>query len=145
MMDWIDAKTTRLENGCWIWNGAFGGSGRYALVNYKGKLWRVTRLRFELIGAPLSPSEIACHKCDNPKCVNPEHIFIGSTSDNQRDCVSKNRKPLALGAENPCAKIDEAMVREILALLKVRAPQHAIAKRFGITQSNVSCIARGVS
>ena len=145
ILDRINTNVKKIENGCWIWQGALGGSGRYALVNWHQKLWRVTRLRYELEGRRLKAHELACHTCDTPSCVNPEHIFIGDGSANQQDSIAKNRKSRCKGETNGMAKVDASDVREILRLLKKGVFQRKVAKMFGTSQSNVSAIARGVS
>lgn len=78
-------------NSCWTWMGYFSGAG-YGQIQHLRKGHLAHRLMFELIHTiKLAPEEFVCHKCDNPPCINPDHLFIGSASDNMRDCVSKGR------------------------------------------------------
>lgn len=83
---------TVTENGCWEWTGATSPRG-YGKIKWRkfGDL-RVHRVAAMLwLGIALDDPRLACHKCDNPKCFNPEHLFMGTSSDNQVDCVRKGR------------------------------------------------------
>lgn len=76
--------------GCWLWEGACNGNG-YAVVSIKGKSVRVHRWLFEQKIGPLREDQQVCHKCDTTNCVNPQHLFVGSASDNARDRERKRR------------------------------------------------------
>ena len=87
------ANTIRTESGCMEWQGYLDERG-YGIVWQKDtkKYRRVTRIVLELLGTDMSnPKLYACHKCDNPKCVNPDHLFAGTSSDNQKDHYAKVR------------------------------------------------------
>jgi len=86
------------------------------------------------------------HTCDNPPCVNPAHLRIGTIGDNNRDRSNKGRgrENRQSGTDNPNAKLQESDVREIIAALREGETQMAIASRFGVKQPQVSRIARRV-
>lgn len=85
------ANATRSENGCLLWNGPFNTRG-YGIVHSGKRHTTAHRIVLELlIGRTLSRQEYACHHCDNPPCIEPEHLFAGSQSDNMQDCLRKGR------------------------------------------------------
>lgn len=92
------SRCTITATGCWDWNGychAYrnmpeGGRG-YPTASYRGKNWRLSRLMLTLTQRPLVAGEVAMHTCDNPPCINPEHLKIGTYTDNMRDASFKGR------------------------------------------------------
>lgn len=78
---------------CWVWNGASqrGGYGVISAGFWKGKIIAAHRLSWILKNGMISSTEIVCHKCDNPKCVRPSHLFIGTHADNVKDKIAKGR------------------------------------------------------
>lgn len=102
---------------CWIWNAAKDskGYGRIGTGGRKGKDVFAHRLSYFLHKGEIPTGMLVCHKCDKPACVNPDHLFLGTQTDNMRDCVNKGRlnpfKPK--GELNPKAKLNWSNVREI--------------------------------
>lgn len=97
--DILPTKIEVQENGCWAW---IGDGGRVktkfretVTISHRGQVHRVARLimaaRFGADSLVKGHKAVACHSCDNPWCVNPEHIFKGSQADNVRDMVEKGR------------------------------------------------------
>ena len=82
----------RNDNECWIWKGSRDARG-YGRLNPGVGLSPVKahRLSWELANGPIPAGMFACHKCDTPSCVNPNHIFIGTPKDNSMDCSAKGR------------------------------------------------------
>lgn len=94
-LDQVLMRCTAAENGCWEWQGATTKKG-YGRVKIDSKLYsphRVTAWSMGLVESLSDPKRAACvlHRCDNPKCVNPSHLFVGTLVDNMQDCSRKGR------------------------------------------------------
>jgi len=76
--------------GCWLWSGTRFTTG-YGLIRHQGKLWKAHRLIWTFVNGPIRPRIHCCHHCDNPLCVNPNHLFLGTNRDNQQDKARKGR------------------------------------------------------
>lgn len=83
------------ENGCWLWPGTLSQSG-YGEVKINYKRHSVHRLSWEMTHRSSPGDLLVCHKCDVPRCFNPEHLFLGTGSDNSKDCYQKKRHLKAL-------------------------------------------------
>jgi hypothetical protein len=83
-------NTTRLDNGCMIWNGAKRSSG-YGSIQWGDKNTTTSRVVLELVYGKQGNDIYACHTCDNPSCINPEHLFPATNSDNLKDAQQKGR------------------------------------------------------
>lgn len=80
--------------GCWGWSGAVDGGGYGALSNRNGSKYspeKAHRLSYEKYFGEIPKGLFVCHKCDNPICSNPEHLFLGTQKDNMVDCSNKGR------------------------------------------------------
>jgi hypothetical protein len=85
---WV--KVTKGE-GCWLWNaGRFGGNGRPAF-GVEGKMRIASRVAYRLTHGDFDASMCVCHTCDNPACVRPDHLWLGTHKDNTQDAIRKGR------------------------------------------------------
>lgn len=78
------------KTGCWIWNGELGPRG-YGRVKKNGEHLMAHRVSYELEYGKIPEGKYVCHHCDQPRCVNPKHLFVGSASDNVIDAIRKGR------------------------------------------------------
>lgn len=136
---WSLVDTTDVD-GCWPWLGPVNGErGRIA---WDGRQQYAYRIAWELTTGEPVPAELrACHSCDNPICVRPSHIFLGTDGDNLRDAASKGRLhgPGFRGEAHPRSKGSDADVQRALDMYAAGGmTQAAIADELGVTQTCVS-------
>ncbi len=116
---------------CWLWMG--GRTRSYGHIWRDGRMIRVHRLAWELLVAPIPEGVCVLHHCDNPLCVNPKHLFLGTHADNRADCVAKNRH--SVGERHGMAKLTSGEVRWIRkAYAAGLETQQELADRFGVSQ-----------
>jgi hypothetical protein len=138
------SKVARPFNGCWEWPGCKTEFG-HGLMGRAYKVERTHRLSWEDVNGPIPEGLVICHKCDNPACIRPDHLFIGTHAINSADMRAKNRgvNPPALpGAQNPAAKLTG---RQVSAIKRSNGPQRIIASKYGISKSQVGRIKQGLS
>jgi hypothetical protein len=132
-------RLTRTESGCWEWNGHIAADG-YGQLRIDNKAYRAHRRAWELAHGPIPVGLHVCHRCDNPPCCNPDHLFLGTDADNIADKCRKGRaktRPLC-GEANPDAKLTADQVRTIRATYADgAATQTELAVRYGVTQSTI--------
>lgn len=129
---WEKVKKT---DGCWEWTGYRTRKG-YGEVYIRGEgSRRAHRVSYQLHHGTVPKSMQILHRCDNPPCVNPDHLFLGTAADNTRDMLEKGRFK--------SAKLSDREVLEIRRKYASGETQDAIAKEFHIDQTNVSQIVLG--
>lgn len=156
----VDSKD---EDGCWEWRGAYSGDG-YGLINRDGERYKVHRLAYRFEYGELEKPQVN-HHCDNKMCVNPEHLYNGTQSDNLRDAYERNenvRKGLkndyetcmerlrkiqendlyARGEDTPHSKLTEPEVRDIKEMVGDRTDTE-IAKQYGVDRRTIRKIRIG--
>jgi hypothetical protein len=100
------------HNDCWIWQKSKGGP--YAKVRYKMKTYSGHKASYEAFVGEVPAGMWVCHKCDNPPCINPDHLFLGSPSDNNLDAIKKGRWPI--GEKSHLSKFTDIQTEEIRLL-----------------------------
>ncbi len=86
---WKKVDKTSNPNGCWEWTGSLNRPNGYGQFGFNDKLWKSHRFSAKYIGNMDIDNLYVCHKCDNPKCVNPDHLFVGTQFDNMKDRYAK--------------------------------------------------------
>lgn len=88
---WSRVNKGSLEGDCWLWMGGHTQTG-YGIVSASPNTWRIAhRLAWELTFGEIPKGLFVCHKCDNPPCVRPDHLFLGTANDNMQDKIVKGR------------------------------------------------------
>jgi predicted XRE-type DNA-binding protein len=124
-------KVLEVESGCCEWQSTLDRSG-YGKFYYEGRQAPAHRVSYRLFVG--DPGEMhVLHRCDNRRCVNPDHLFLGTRQDNVADMDAKHRR----GTK---CKLTVAQAAEILSMLDQRFSQREVAERFGIHQTAVSRI-----
>lgn len=127
---------------CWLWAGRSIASGGYgAISNKRGHMLKAHRLSYELANGPIPEGLYVYHKCDNPPCVNPSHLFLGTPADNVKDMEDKGRDRKAFGEMAPKSKLTERQVLEIRELFpKLNISYSAMGRRYGVKHSAIKNI-----
>ena len=143
---WAKVKKT---NKCWEWQGALNSTG-YGTVSWHGRVYTAHRVAAWLVGLvddPAAPDGITgglvLHKCDNRKCCNPEHFFIGKHTDNLLDAYKKHRKSQPKGQHHANAKLTNKQAGAIRTAYSKGIIQTALARKYGVSQRVISLIVRG--
>lgn len=140
---WEVAMRTRLaerqivrDNGCIDYTGQSWGV--YGQLEYRRVTYLAHRAAWQLQHGEIAKGLMVCHSCDNPKCINIDHLFIGTGKDNTRDMITKGRARYA-----PRRKLSNEQISEIRSALFAKEKHRIIAGRFNISQSMVSMIKWG--
>ena len=131
------------ENDCWEYSGSLNSTGRGAFSIGRKNI-KAHRFAYELANGKIPSGMCVCHHCDNGKCCNPKHLFLGTMKDNVADMIKKGRKVIRFGENDPKHRLKELEVLEIVRLYKTgKVTQFKIADMFRINRSTVEGILRG--
>lgn len=124
------------QSGCIEWTGAKNKRG-YGILKWERKSTLAHRLAYETFCEEIPKEKHVLHKCDNPKCINTDHLFLGSNKENVNDRVLKNRSFSPKGEKNNKAILSK---KDILVIRKLKEPYSVIAKKFGVCKSTIGWI-----
>lgn len=151
---------------CWVWKAGTSRAG-YGQIHVTSRVCYTHRVAYVLTCGEIPDGMFVCHHCDNPRCVNPKHLFFGSHADNMADMTRKGRRGLTMhperiargerhgsrthpekimrGENNRNAKLTAAQVIEIRSLCASGESHRALSERFGIARRTINGIANNVS
>lgn len=138
-------------SGCWLWEGRYMKGSDYGYFYLSRTIHSAHRASWVFHKGHIPDDLWVLHKCDNPGCVNPDHLFLGTCLDNVHDAIKKGRHkfgtknlvPHGVGEKHPFAKLTWSQVGEMRKMRGMR--YSAISKLFGVTPENVSFIMRGLT
>ena len=129
---------TITKQGCWQWSGAGKGNG-YGAFSLNGKAIQAHRAAFILFNHFDPVGQDVCHVCDNRSCVNPDHLFVGSRSENMADAMRKGRLKRRKGAH-----LKEVQIQEVRRLYLAGQRIANISRSTGISHATISNLIQGV-
>lgn len=133
--------TLRATNGCLEWTGSVNRTG-YGSIKVNGTTRTATRVRWELVNGPIPAGLGVCHHCDNRRCVELTHLFLGTRKQNLEDMVAKGRS--ARGEKQGISKLTIADVIYLRSLKKKEFHRHTEAARLGVRPETLDRVRRGV-
>lgn len=133
------------EDECWLWRGAMSANGYGSFRTGRRVSDGAHRVAYALFNRTHPDGLHVCHKCDNPRCVNPRHLFLGTRSDNMQDKVRKGRARSGnqKGENNPRSKLTADQAEQVKQLITSGRTNTEIAKQFGVSHTLISAIRRG--
>lgn len=120
---------------CWLWVGARFGANGYGALQVNERALRAHRIAWEMHNGPIPSDRIVCHTCDNPPCVNPAHLYLGTHASNAADKVRRGRVNPSVGGGTRPTKLTPKDIAEIRS-----APGRLaeIAAKYGVSRSQIS-------
>lgn len=134
------AKVARRgQNECWLWTGHRNPFG-YGRIGTDGTVALAHRASWELHNGPIPDGLCVLHRCDNPSCVNPKHLFLGTREENNLDRVAKGRSADTRGEGHPNARLTNASVSEARALHLDGWSATSLSRRYGVHLSTICLV-----
>lgn len=124
--------------GCWEWNAGLNtGYGSFMLSPPNKRSVVASRYSYETFKGPIPPGMFVCHTCDNPKCVRPEHLFLGTPKDNSQDAARKGRFPHQIPAR---AKLSFEKAREIRADRAAGMLYRDLSEKYNVHENTLKAV-----
>lgn len=141
-------KKVQKTEECWIWTGATRDSigqnrnrGSYGVIVIQGKVYSAHRVSWEIHNGPIRNQLCVLHRCDQPRCVRPSHLWLGTIDDNNKDKSKKGRAIGKRGENCHMAKLTESDVKKIRSLHETGEYSHTkLASMFGVCRPTITLI-----
>ena len=130
---YIEERSAKMSSGCWHWLYAEDGNG-YGVIGNNYKTKKAYRVAYEVFNGPIPAGQVVRHICNNPICVNPKHLALGTQFDNCQDAIAAGATPA--GMRNGMSKLTETAVLEIRAKFPAISRMD-LAKQYGCTLSMI--------
>lgn len=140
---WSKVDRSGGPDACWLWTAGLYASGHGKFVPEHGRTTPAHRFAWELANGPIPQYLFVCHNCpggDNPACVNPAHMFLGTVADNMQDAARKGR--MERGSARHSSKLTEEKVREIRRRAIAGEMNVTLAREFGVTPTLIGQIVK---
>jgi len=138
------------QSGCWEWKGKFRDNGYGVFTVFKKKIQSCHRASWLIHNGEIPKGLYVCHKCDNKKCCNPDHLYLGTALQNTKDAIERglfpngpNKKKGKVGSKNIKAKLNENDVLDIKKLIVNNEKTRDIAERYNVSKSTILSIRKG--
>lgn len=125
--------------GCWIWTAGINKAG-YGIFAVNRKSQLAHRISYILYKGKIPLGKFVCHSCDNPTCVNPDHLWLGTAKDNAVDRMVKGRNADQRGYKSALAKWE---LKTVQAMREAKGSLNELTKQYGISKSQISKIRSG--
>jgi len=134
---WLNVDKSGGPDTCWEWQASRLPDG-YGSIGRNGRVYRTHRVAWELTYGSIPDGLWVLHHCDNPSCCNPSHLFLGTPTDNMRDCARKGRTVCHRGEEHWKCRLSDVQVAEIRRLYAAGGVSYSVlAKRFGVAKTYI--------
>lgn len=140
----IKSSVSISPSGCWEWQKSRHRQG-YGNFPYKRKVYLAHRISWILHKGPISDDILVLHKCDNPPCCNPEHLFLGTDKSNAEDRVKKGRCNHPFGSDQWCAKLTPEIVREIRRMHMAGKSIATLCDKFSVHRATIYCLLKRIT
>jgi hypothetical protein len=143
---WPKVDRSAGPDGCWIWTASKNLKGYGQISSHvRNKPFLAHRVSYEIANGAIPSGMYVCHSCDNPPCVNPSHLWLGTLQDNIADATRKGRikGTPRYGEANPTAKLSDAQAMDLYRRIWAGEHYHSLALEFRVSDSLVWMIKNG--
>lgn len=133
-------------NGCWLWMASKRSNG-YGCFRFQGKLYSAHRFAYQLAYGDITDNLLVCHKCDVRNCVNPDHLFLGTHTENLIDAIRKKRSfPPSIKARGESSGQSKLIEEQVLEIRQLHADDglgwRTLSKKYGVSGNTINKILR---